>query len=51
MTKANANQNTVTTVSDRLDRVKTATPDVTYCYDGNTQSPCTNALKNILRNS
>jgi len=52
-TKTDANGNTVTTAYDQLNRVisKTysvqaptvPTPSVTYCYDGNTLSPCTGA--------
>jgi RHS repeat-associated protein len=51
-TKTDANTNVTTLSYDALNRVTSkaytfisgySTPNVTYCYDGNTQPPCTNA--------
>ena len=48
-TKSDPNGNVVTSSYDKLNRIisKTytgaPTPNVTYCYDGNTQNPCTGA--------
>jgi YD repeat-containing protein len=47
--KTDADNNVITTAYDALNRVisktytPTSTPSVTYCYDGNTQSPCASA--------
>jgi YD repeat-containing protein len=52
LTKTDANTNITTLSYDALNRVTSkaytftsgyTTPNVTYCYDGNTQPPCTNA--------